>query len=91
MLKKTFQNVGKFPDDWPLLEDVSLVDKLRWRCGPPAIIPRTIQTSGRRWREMGLLKTTLINQAILIGYTMGVDVHELAGWYERTGPRKMLS
>lgn len=67
--------------EWPLLEDLDLVQRLGWQCGPPAIVPRPLRTSGRRWARLGLLRTTLLNQAILLGHALGVDVNVLAGWY----------
>jgi hypothetical protein len=66
-----------------LLEDLDLVQRLNRGCGPPAIVPAAVRTSGRRWRRLGLLRTTLINQAILAGHALGVDVHALAAMYER--------
>jgi hypothetical protein len=81
-----FEAAGGFAE-LPLLEDVDLVRRLKAACGPPAIVPRAVRTSGRRWRRLGLAQTTLVNQAILAGHALGVDVHTLAGWYERAGGR----
>jgi len=88
MRRATFDKVGGFPSDWPLLEDLALVKKLNRSCGPPAILPADVHTSGRRWRALGLVQTTLINQVILAGHSLGVDVHTLAKFYERTGLRR---
>ena len=62
------------------MEDVDLVTRLR-RTGPPAIVQQPMPTSGRRWRRLGLVKTTLINQGILCAYRCGVPPDVLAGWY----------
>jgi hypothetical protein len=80
--------VGQYPD-WPLLEDTELARKLKRRFGAPAIVPRGVQTSGRRWRELGVVQTTLLNQIILIGHALGVDVATLAKLY--TTPRGTLA
>lgn len=71
----------------PLLEDVELVSRLR-RLSPPAIVNEALQTSARRWERLGLMRTALVNQVILAGYALGVDVNTLAAWYEATGVRR---
>lgn len=35
----------------------------------------------RRWDKLGFWETCALNQAILVCYSMGVDVHTLAAWY----------
>ncbi len=35
----------------------------------------------RRWERRGFWRQALLNQAILLGYWLGVDVHTLARWY----------
>ena len=87
MRRATFHRAGGFPSDWPLLEDVDLVQRLNRACGPPSIVPFSVQTSGRRWQALGLLRTTLINQTILAGHALGVNVRTLAKLYETSGGR----
>ena len=49
--------------DTRLLEDVDFVQRAKKEgFGPPMLIPDAVFTSGRRWREIGLWKTTVINQ-----------------------------
>lgn len=86
--KSAFDNCGKFPEDWPLLEDVELTRCLRKHFGKPAIVAKAVKTSGRRWKALGLIQTTAINQAILVGHALGVPVETLAAWYESAGRRK---
>lgn len=80
--KSEYIRSGGYPD-WPLLEDLALVKQLKRQCGAPGIVKTPLETSGRRWHALGLVQTTLINQAILLGYAMGTDVHTLAEWYKR--------
>ena len=80
-----FRALGGY-HELPLLEDVELCSRLRGAAGAPRIVPAAIATSGRRWRALGLLRTTLINQAILLGYALGVDVAVLADWYRAGAP-----
>lgn len=54
------RQLGGFKDI-PIMEDYELVSRLR-KHGRPAIIPQAMRTSGRRWRNVGFLQTTLINQ-----------------------------
>ncbi len=63
------------------------MQRLSSSCGPAAIVPHPVRTSGRRWAKLGLVRTTLVNQAILVGHALGVDVHVLASWYARGGGR----
>lgn len=83
--RQTLEALGGFKE-WPLLEDVEMVRRLQ-RLSPPAIVQQPVTTSARRWEKLGFWQTALMNQAVLAGYTLGVDVHTLAGWYEATGIR----
>ncbi|KAK9867715.1 hypothetical protein WJX84_009981 [Apatococcus fuscideae] len=80
-----FRRVGSYKQ-MPLLEDVDLVCRLR-KHGPPALVQKCITTSARRWQRLGLLQTTLLNQGVLLGWRLGVDVQVLAKWYHRAGRR----
>ena len=77
--KDMFFSVGAFPLQ-PIMEDFELVRRLKKR-GEIAIIPLCATTSARRWKKLGILKTTAINQAIIIGYLLGVSPEKLANWY----------
>lgn len=74
-----FQEIGGFPN-MPIMEDFELMLRLR-RLGRIAIISTPVLTSGRRWQKLGVLKTTLINQVVIIGYFLGVPPSQLACWY----------
>jgi hypothetical protein len=76
---ETFHDIGGFPD-MPIMEDFELMRRLRRR-GRIAIVPVPIVTSARRWEKMGVLKTTLINQAMIVAYLLGVSPLRLARWY----------
>jgi rSAM/selenodomain-associated transferase 2 len=76
-----FSSVEGFPVI-PIMEDFELVRKLK-RKGRIKILPLPATTSSRRWKEFGLLRTTVINQAIIIGYLLGVSPSTLAKWYRR--------
>jgi hypothetical protein len=79
MYRRLFAAAGGYPEQ-PILEDVVLVRRLR-RFGRIVQLPLAAHTSARRWRRHGVLRTTLINQRILIGSALGVPPETLAGWY----------
>jgi hypothetical protein len=68
------------------MEDVALVRRLSQR-GRIAIAPTPVVTSARRWKSLGVLKTTLINQAVIVAYWLGVAPSRLARWYYRNQGR----
>lgn len=84
--RKTFTEVGGYKD-MPLLEDVDLVSRLSAHAGPPSIVDRDLQTSGRRWESLGVVRTTMLNQYILLRHAMGADVNDLAKLYSSGGER----
>ncbi|PZV04652.1 MAG: glycosyltransferase [Leptolyngbya sp.] len=84
---EVFDKLGGFPD-LPMMEDFELVRRLR-QVGRVAIAPAAVVTSDRRWRTLGILRTTLANQAMIAGYLLGIDPHKLARWYRHLGKPKL--
>lgn len=83
--RDTFEEVGGFPE-LPIMEDFELVRKLRQH-GKISIAPAAVITSGRRWQKLGVVRTTVLNQAIILAYFLGVSPFRLRQWY-RTGLRQ---
>ncbi|WP_373538360.1 TIGR04283 family arsenosugar biosynthesis glycosyltransferase [Chamaesiphon sp.] len=81
---KTFDRIGGFLE-LPIMEDFDLVRRLK-QLGHITIIPVPVITSARRWLKKGILKTTLINQVIIIAYLLGVSPHQLMRWYRKDSP-----
>ncbi len=79
MKKETWAAIGGFPD-LPIMEDFVIVQHLK-KLGRIAILPCPVVTSARRWQKKGILRTTLINQAMLLGYGLGISPKRLAQWY----------
>ena len=79
MNREIFQNCGGYPDQ-PLLEDVSLAGKLR-KIGRITICPARVLTSARRWRRHGLIRTTVVNQLVLLAFFCGMAPATLARFY----------
>jgi rSAM/selenodomain-associated transferase 2 len=80
-----FFSVGGFPP-WPILEDYELCRRLR-RTGAIRLADEVVRTSARRWQKLGVVRTTLINQATLLGFHLGVPPQRLARWYTGFMPR----
>lgn len=79
--KRDFEALGGFADV-PILEDLLLVKqaakKGRIRCADAPLA-----TSDRRWRTYGALRTTFMNQAVLLAAWLGADLHKLDAAYRR--------
>jgi rSAM/selenodomain-associated transferase 2 len=78
---KVFNEIGGFPD-LPIMEDFELMRRLRQR-GKISIVSQPVMTSARRWLQKGILKTTLINQLMVLGYLGGVSPTRLVELYRR--------
>lgn len=79
LLSATFDKIGGFPD-LPLMEDFEFVRRLK-KQGRIEIVPQPVLTSARRWQQVGVLKTTIINQIVIIAYFLGVSPNRLGEWY----------
>ena len=79
--KKIFSAIDGFAEI-AIMEDFIFMKKARQR-GKIVILPQCAITSARRWQNMGIVRTTMINQLIIIGYTIGIPTTTLAGWYRR--------
>ena len=79
--KSLFDKLGGFA---PLKigEDIDLVQRMKQQ-GRLAHLRSQAVTSGRRWRQHGPWKTTLLNQLVLVGLLCGIPDHLLAQWYAR--------
>jgi uncharacterized protein len=75
----TFQNLGGFAQ-LPIMEDFELILRLK-TMGKIAIAAQSVTTSARRWQKLGIFRTTLINQIIIMGYFLGIKPTRLASWY----------
>ena len=84
MEKRVFDEVGGFAA-LPIMEDYELVGRLRRR-GRVATVWEAAVTSARRWQRLGVLRTTLRNQAMVAGFHAGVAPERLARFYR--GPRE---
>jgi rSAM/selenodomain-associated transferase 2 len=76
-----FRDIGGFPD-MPIMEDFEFIRRLQKR-GLIQTAPYPAITSGRRWRMLGLWKTTLINELVVVAYYLGVSPTRIRHWARR--------
>jgi len=82
--RSVFESLGGYRD-WPVGEDLDFAARLRL-CGRVAVMPAAARTSGRRWRELGVWRTMLINQIVVAAYWLGASPGALRWLY--TWPRR---
>jgi rSAM/selenodomain-associated transferase 2 len=78
---RLFLDLNGFPEQ-PIMEDFAFVRKLQ-NHGRVITLPQTVITSSRRWQQLGLWRTTYINQLMVFGYYLGVAPATLARLYRR--------
>ncbi len=83
--KRIFNEAGGF-SELPIMEDYELMDRLRRR-GRIITLEAPALTSARRWQKLGVWRTMLLNQAMIIGFRTGVSPEKLAAIY-RLFPEK---
>jgi rSAM/selenodomain-associated transferase 2 len=65
---------------FPIMEDYELARRMK-RAGRVAILPLAVCTSGRRFLEKGVIRTSILNWWIVVCYHLGVAPERLARWY----------
>jgi rSAM/selenodomain-associated transferase 2 len=79
--REAFERLGGFPD-WPLLEDIDFMQRLRRQPGF-TIIEEPVVTGARRFLELGTVRTVAINWLIWLLFWGGVSPHRLARLYRQ--------
>jgi rSAM/selenodomain-associated transferase 2 len=67
--------------DFPIMEDVDLMQRLKRAGRPIIIIAQKVRTSPRRWEREGVAYCTVRNWALVTLYMMGVSPEKLARFY----------
>ena len=83
MEKRVFDEEGGF-SSLPVMEDFDLVRRLRRR-GSIVTLHDAVITSARRWQQLGLIRTTVINQIMIAGFFTRVPMKRLTRLYQTTG------
>ncbi len=82
MEKRVFEEEGGF-SPLPIMEDFELVRRLRRR-GRIVTLHEPALTSARRWRNLGIVRTTLINQIMIAGFYGKIPMPVLERFYRKT-------
>lgn len=78
--KSLFESVGGF-SNIPIMEDFEFMQRIKKK-GKVITLPVSVITSGRRWLNLGVLKTTIMNQIVIAAYFIGVSPARIALWYQ---------
>ena len=70
--RETFQRVGHFRENLPVMEDTDFAERLR-RIGRWELLPCEISTSARRFEKEGLWQRQLLNALIMCFRSIGWD------------------
>ncbi|MEA5619648.1 TIGR04283 family arsenosugar biosynthesis glycosyltransferase [Cronbergia sp. UHCC 0137] len=84
LTRSIFQQIGNFPQ-MPIMEDFELITRLK-KLGNITLVKAVINTSPRRWLKKGIVKTTLINQIVIIAYLFGISPKRIHQWYRQKKP-----
>ena len=76
---ETFWKSGGFRP-LPLMDDFDWAWRLR-QYGRCQLMSAAVETSDRRWRRLGPVRTTVLNQLIVSAWWLGVPPDRLADWY----------
>ena len=84
--KQRFYELGGFPEI-PIMEDYIFVKRAQKR-GRVVTLEQSVTTSARRWQRLGVIRTTLSNQLVIMGYHMGIQPERLASFYRKNTRNK---
>ncbi|MBN1102764.1 MAG: TIGR04283 family arsenosugar biosynthesis glycosyltransferase [Deltaproteobacteria bacterium] len=71
MRRNTFRSAGGFPSV-PIAEDLLLVRRLA-SLGRVEMAKAAVITSGRKWQQRGIARTTVMHQMVVIGLLLGIS------------------
>jgi rSAM/selenodomain-associated transferase 2 len=76
-----FARRASFPGfrEIPLMEDYDLARRMKRR----VLLPLAVTTSGRRFLDRGVIRTSIINWLLIAAFHLGVSPARLAAWYRR--------
>jgi rSAM/selenodomain-associated transferase 2 len=81
----TFERLQGFKEI-EIMEDLDLVRRLG-KLGRIVVVNAPVVTSARRWNQVGIFKTTLINQIAVAAYCLGVSRSRISAFYRKDHSR----
>lgn len=85
--RKVFHKAGRFDESHTVMEDQEIYSRLRSH-GKFKLLKKSVCTSARKYRQVGLLKLQLLFSAIFLLYYLGVDKKTLMHFYQETISKK---
>ena len=82
--KRVFDEMDGFASI-PIMEDFEFVRRLRRR-GTIITLSEAAITSAQRWQQLGVTRTTMINQIMIAGFLSGVSIKQLNRLYRSSRP-----
>jgi len=85
--RDVFERFGGFRDDFKMMEDFDLVHRIRKDALQSSndkivILPDIVESSARRWKEKGVVKTSLLNWAFCAAYVyLNIHPDQIFKWY----------
>ena len=79
--RETYEQIGGIRP-LAVMEDFDFVRRLKRR-GRIVLLDAAVVTSGRRWRQRGAVRTTLVNQLCIAAFLLGVSPDRIATLRER--------
>jgi rSAM/selenodomain-associated transferase 2 len=80
--KKTFQDLGGFNEDYCIMEDFVMIDKVKKRKIPYTIIQSKATVSARKYNNSTWLQVNLINGYVFLLYKLGTKPLKLRKIYK---------
>lgn len=86
--RAVFEEIGGYRD-WPLMEDVDLVRRLK-AAGRLWAAPAVVVTSARRWERGGWVRQSAINMSLAVRFFLGASPARLAQRYLHRSRRAIV-
>lgn len=80
--KETFENLGGFNEEFCIMEDFEMIDRVRKQNIPFTIIQSKATVSARKYETNSWLKVNLINGYVFLKYKLGVHPTKLRKSYK---------
>jgi len=80
MSQKLFEKINGFPDT-AIMEDVGIMARVKRQKVTPVFIAHPVSTSARRWKDQGILFTSVRNWILILLYLFGIPPRVLVKSY----------
>ena len=81
--KSTFEKLGGYNEEYCIMEDFELIDRIKKNKIPYSIIETPVIVSARKYEKNSWLKVSLINGYVFLLYKLGASPQRLQRGYKR--------